>query len=90
MCYIIEDVRCAGTIPGTILVEFGIFRACVVLLRMSGALKVYLVILDETTVMYIGFDSISLRRLPTDSRARALVLAALVLIFEKSVYEVLC
>ena len=53
-------------------------------------LKVYLVILDETTVMYIGFDSISLRRLPTDSRARALVLAALVLIFEKSVYEVLC
>ena len=61
-----------------------------VLFYIEDVLKVYLVILDETTVMYIGFDSISLRRLPTDSRARALVLAALVLIFEKSVYEVLC
>ena len=32
---------------------------------------------DESTVTYNGFDSISLRRLPTDYRAHALVLAAL-------------
>ena len=51
-------------------------------------LKVYLLILNETTVMYTGFDSISLRRLPTDYWARALFLAALVLIIEKSVYYV--
>ena len=40
-------------------------------------MKVYQVMLDETTGMYTGFDCISLRRLPTDYRAHALVLAAL-------------
>ena len=51
-------------------------------------LKVYLLILNETTVMYTGFDSISLRRLPTDYRAHALVFGGAVLIAEKSVYYV--
>ena len=52
-------------------------------------LKIYLVILDETTVMCSGFDyCISLRRLPTDYRARALVLVALGFIIEKRVYYV--
>ena len=41
-------------------------------------MKVHSVILNETTGMYTGLDSIiSLRRLPTDYRAHALVLAAL-------------
>ena len=44
---------------------------------MSGVLKVYPAILNETAGMYTGFDSTSLRRLPTDYRAHALVLAAL-------------
>ena len=39
-------------------------------------MKVYLVMLDETTAMYASFDSISLRRLPTDYRTHALALAA--------------
>ena len=55
---------------------------------MSGVLKVCLAMLDEASLMYGWFDSISLRRLPTDYRARALVLAALVLTVEKSVYSV--
>ena len=38
--------------------------------------KVYLVILDETTAMYSSFDFISLRRLPPDYRAHALALAS--------------
>ena len=46
------------------------------LLRASGVMKVYQVMLDETTGMYTGFDCISLRRLPTDYRAHGLVLAA--------------
>ena len=41
----VEDFRCEG-IPGNILIELIFFRACYFLLRMSGVLKVYLVILD--------------------------------------------
>ena len=41
-------------------------------------------------MMYTGFDSISLRRSPTEYRARALGLAAVVLINEKSVHHIDC
>ena len=77
MSFFIEDFRCAEIIPGTMLVKFVFFGLVSYLLGMSGVLKKYLVTLDGTTVIYTGFDSTSLRRLPTDYRAHALVLAAL-------------
>ena len=49
----------------------------------------YLVILDETTVMYTGSESISLRRLPTDWLPGSCPsFGGAVLITEKSIYYV--
>ena len=84
LCYFLMWI---SGVPKVYLVLFWLIRGFsgLFFLRMSGVLKVYLVVLDKTTVMYTGFDSISLRRLPTDDRARAVVLATLVLIIKKRV-----
>ena len=55
MVFFIEDFRCAETIPGTILVEFGGFQSCVIFyLWISGVLKVYLVLFWVTLGLF-GF-----------------------------------
>ena len=84
LCYFLMWV---SGVPKVYVVLFwlslGSLGSWCILLRVSGVLKVYLAILDETTLLYIGFYSISLRRLPPDYRARALGLAALLLMVVK-------
>ena len=80
--YSIEDFRCAEGILGTILTDLGFSGVWYFSLRMSGLLKVYLVILDETNHCDVYWVRLCFIAPSTDW---FLTLIGTVLITEKSV-----